>query len=250
MSSGDPESVDVSAISDAAVAGIDRRTAIDAVRQRIGTAVSLGLLSPGERLPDVREVALGLSVSPITARRALTTLAAEGVVTRRRGRNGGTFVADAPPAAALRELTVSRSEFGRVHSLVDRRMLCECAVTHFAVMHATTGQLDQLETLTGQMAASSNWSDYHQLDEQFHRLVAQASGLDSEVEAYNDALTDLYEHFIPYPIERLHESNRDHIRLVEALKRRDVTEAVEVSRRHVSVLHQTMFMGLVDEDHS
>ncbi|MGA7204801.1 MAG: GntR family transcriptional regulator, partial [Specibacter sp.] len=83
---------DASPIDDAALAGLERRSAIDAVRVRIGTAVFLGLLKPGERLPDQHEVALGLSVSPITARRALTSLADDGVVVRRRGRSGGTFV--------------------------------------------------------------------------------------------------------------------------------------------------------------
>jgi DNA-binding FadR family transcriptional regulator len=76
---------------------LERRSAIDAVRLRIGMAISLGLLKPGERLPDQEDVALGLSVSPITARRALASLADQGVVVRRRGRAGGTFVADEPP---------------------------------------------------------------------------------------------------------------------------------------------------------
>jgi DNA-binding GntR family transcriptional regulator len=74
---------------------MERRSAMDAVRMRIGMAISLGLLKPGERLPDQEDVALGLSVSPITARRALASLAEQGVVVRRRGRAGGTFVADA-----------------------------------------------------------------------------------------------------------------------------------------------------------
>src|SRR5690348_610260 len=77
-----------SSIGGGALAGIDRRSAIDAVRLRIGMAISLGLLKPGERLPDQEDVALGLSVSPITARRALASLADQGVVVRRRGRAG------------------------------------------------------------------------------------------------------------------------------------------------------------------
>lgn len=237
---------DGSPIEDAAIAGIDRRSAIDAVRLRIGTAISLGLLRPGERLPDQREVALGLSVSPITARRALTSLADEGIVVRRRGRSGGTFVADSPPSEALKQLTASPSEFSRVHRLVDRRMLCECAVTHFAAANITSDQLDALERLTVEMDQAAGWSDYHQSDERFHRLVAKASGLHSEIDAYNEALMDLYEHFIPYPIESLRASNKDHIRLVAALRSGDATTAVEVSRKHVDILHQTMFMGLVD----
>lgn len=237
---------DISRIEEAALSGLERRSAIDAVRLRIGTAIYLGLLRPGERLPDKGEVALGLSVSPITARRALTSLAEEGVVVRRRGRNGGTFVAEAPPREVLAALSASPTEFSRVHRLVDRRLLGECTVTHFAALNISAEQIAQLEALTVRMAAATSWSEYHQLDEEFHRRVAGAAGLKGAVDAYLEALMDLYEYFIPYPIENLHASNQDHVQLVAALRGGRVQAAIEVSRRHVDTLHRTMFMGLVD----
>ncbi|MET1034370.1 MAG: FCD domain-containing protein [Arthrobacter sp.] len=237
---------DASPIEGAALAGIDRRTAIDAVRLRIGMAISLGLLGPGERLPAQSELALGLSVSPITARRALTSLAEQGVVVRRRGRGGGTFVADHPPAAVLRDLVAGPGESVEVHRLVDQRLLLECAVTHFAALNATPEQLDELDRLTARMAAAASWSAYHQADEEFHRLVGRSSALGGAVDAYVRVLAELYGFFLPYPIERLHEANRDHIRLVAALRHGDVEAAVEVSRGHVDALHRTMFMGLLE----
>lgn len=234
-----------SPIGAAALAGIDRMSAIDAVRTRIAMAISLRLLQPGERLPDQHEVALGLSVSAITARRALTSLADEGIVVRRRGRNGGTFVADEPPAEALRELAVGPTDFAAVHQLVDRRMLFECSVTHFAALTATEAQLEELDRLTASMAAATTWAAYHQADEQFHRLVGASSGLESATEQYHRTLADLYAYFIPYPIRELHAANADHVELVSALRDRDVVRAVEISQRHVDVLHRTMFMGLL-----
>ncbi|MFL4473054.1 FadR/GntR family transcriptional regulator [Paeniglutamicibacter sp. MACA_103] len=228
------------------LAGLDRRSAIDAVRLRIGMAITLGLLKPGERLPDQEDVALGLSVSPITARRALASLAEQGVVVRRRGRDGGTFVADEPPQSVLAELSASPAESRAVNRLVDQRLLFECAVTHYAAANATTRQLDELDRLTRDMADSTNWSDYHQADEQFHHLVGTASGLGTAVEAYHETLTELYAYFIPYPIEVLHKSNHDHKALVAALRVGDSDGAVEISRKHVDILHRTMFMGLTD----
>lgn len=47
-------------------------------------------------------------------------------------------------------------------------------------------------------------------------------------------------------LELLHKSNCDHVALVAALHAGDVQEAVEVSRKHVDILHRTMFMGLAD----
>jgi DNA-binding FadR family transcriptional regulator len=224
--------------------GMERRSAMDAVRMRIGMAISLGLLKPGERLPDQEDVALGLSVSPITARRALASLAEQGVVVRRRGRAGGTFVADAPPSEVLAELSASPAESQAVNRLVDRRLLFECAVTHYAAVNATAEQLDELERLTRDMAEATDWSVYHQADERFHQLVGTASGMGTAVDVYQETLAELYDYFIPYPIEKLHTSNRDHIALVAAMRARKVEEAVEVSRKHVDILHRTMFMGL------
>ena len=146
-------------------AGIDRRSVIDAVRLRIGMAISLRLLKPGERLPYQEDVALGLSVSPITARRALASLAEQGVVVRRRGRAGGTFVADEPPTDVLAELSASPAESQAVNRLVDRKLLFECAMTHYAAINATTEKLDQLERLPRDMAESTERSDYHPADQ-------------------------------------------------------------------------------------
>lgn len=237
---------DAAPIGGSALAGIGRISAIDAVRTRIGMAISLGLLRSGERLPDQDQVAAGLSVSGITARRALTSLAEEGIVVRRRGRGGGTFVADDPPAEALRALAIGPTDFAAIHQLVDQRLLFECSITHFAALSATDTQVDELERLTEEMAAATTWAGYHQADERFHRLVGTASHLNGATEQYNRVLTELYAYFLPYPIDMLHTANTDHMQLVEALRKNDAVGAVEISRRHVDVLHRTMFMGLIE----
>ncbi|MHA7280568.1 FadR/GntR family transcriptional regulator [Arthrobacter sp. MDT2-2] len=224
--------------------GHGRRSAIDAVRARIATSISLGLLQPGERLPDQADIALGLSVSPMTARRAMASLADEGIVVRRRGRDGGTFVAADPPAVALERLTLGLPDAAAVHDLVDRRLLAECAVTHFAAVNATEDEFEVLEALTQRMAAATDWSEYHQADDEFHRSVAAASHLGAATAVYSAVLGELYEHFVPYPIDALHRANEDHIELVHALRRRDATGAVAIAHAHVDSLHSTMFMEL------
>lgn len=234
-------------MEDASLAGIGRRSAIDTVRMRIGVAIRLGLLKPGERLPDKEEVALGLSVSPMTARRALASLADDGVVVRLRGRGGGTFVAENPPADILRDLTMPASEFSEIHRLIDRRMLFEAAVGHFAALNATDEQLARLDELTERMAAAPGWAEYHQLDAAFHELVGQASCLGTAVEEYQHSLDELYAFFVPYPIEELRVANRDHAALTAALQSGDVVAAAAISRKHVETLHRTMVVGLLAE---
>lgn len=234
-------------IDDASLARIGRRSAIDAVRMRIGMAIRLGLLKPGERLPDKDDVALGLSVSPMTARRALASLADDGVLVRLRGRGGGTFVAEEPPGEVLRSLTMAPAEVTEVHRLIDRRMLQETAVAHFAALHASGEQLAELEALTARMAGATGWAEYHQCDAAFHELVAEAAGLGSAAEEYRHSLEELYAFFVPYPIEDLHLANRDHAALTAAVRAGDVVTAAAVSRRHVETLHRTMVVGLLAE---
>lgn len=105
-----------------------------------------------------------------------------------------------PPRSVLAELSASRP----VNRLVDRRLLFECAVTHYAANNATAEKLGQLDRLTQDIADSTDWSDYHQADEQFHQLVGTAR-LGTAVEVYHEMLAELYAYFIPYPIELLHD---------------------------------------------
>ena len=55
---------------------------------------------------------------------------------------------------------------------------------------------------------------------------------------------ELYRFYLPYPMEKLRESNRDHAKLVKALSAGDPDAAARVTRKHVRGLHQTMFVGL------
>ena len=62
--------------------------------ERVLSAVKLGLVSPGERLPAERDLAGRLGVSRVTLRDALRSLADAGWLEIRRGRHGGAFVLD------------------------------------------------------------------------------------------------------------------------------------------------------------
>ena len=64
------------------------------VERRIAEAIMGGVLAAGERLPAEPELAAALGVAPATAREALLVLRERGLIVTRRGRNGGSFVAD------------------------------------------------------------------------------------------------------------------------------------------------------------
>ncbi|WP_454788185.1 GntR family transcriptional regulator [Mycolicibacterium lutetiense] len=62
------------------------------VRRRILCMLAAGALQPGSRLGTEREMAADFAVSRSTLRSALLPLSQAGVLERRTGRNGGTFV--------------------------------------------------------------------------------------------------------------------------------------------------------------
>ncbi|MEU3979283.1 FCD domain-containing protein [Streptomyces sp. NPDC026672] len=225
--------------------GIRRLTALDTVRARIGMAVDLGLLAPGERLPANTAIAEALGVGEITVRRALSSLCADGVLERRRGRNGGTLVAARPTRGVVDATAAYREQSGEVHRLIDERIVMECGIAHLAARAAGPEAVEELQLLVEAMDRAESWAQFHSYDERFHLALARATGLDA-TEGYRTVLRKLYEYYLPYPLAALRASNDEHRALVTAVRAGDPAQAAEVARRHVETLHRTMFVGLTD----
>ena len=73
------------------------------LRDQLSALIGRGTLSPGQRLPTMRQVAVALKIDLNTVQRAYAELEREGILTLVRGR--GTFVAEAPPARSGRSET-------------------------------------------------------------------------------------------------------------------------------------------------
>jgi DNA-binding FadR family transcriptional regulator len=82
------------------------------VERRIAEAIMGGVLTAGERLPAETELAAAFGVAPATAREALFALRERGLIVTRRGRNGGSFIADS--ADPVRFATHALVESSRV----------------------------------------------------------------------------------------------------------------------------------------
>jgi GntR family transcriptional regulator, transcriptional repressor for pyruvate dehydrogenase complex len=95
---------------DAVFKPVQPPTTFEETVERLGTAIRLGLLPPGTRLPSERELADMLSISRSTLRQALTTLVQSGHLVAQRGRAGGTFVVEKPPLGQESEALPLREE--------------------------------------------------------------------------------------------------------------------------------------------
>jgi GntR family transcriptional repressor for pyruvate dehydrogenase complex len=229
-------------------AGMDARTpALDAVFERVhppttfeetverlGTAIRLGLLPPKTRLPAERDLAEELGISRSTLRQAITTLVQSGHLVSRRGRSGGTFVADKPPLVHDHSDNSLDSEDAR--AVLDYRIAVETGAAVLAAERATEEDLARLESFTDNMAATdgADFESYRRADVRFHIGLAEACHSPRMIAVMTEVqgeMTDLIER-IAHPDEVLTRANAQHRRLVTLLRSKDLGGAVRLVREH------------------
>ena len=194
------------------------------------------------------EIAEALQVGEMTGPHdALVSLCGDGVLERKRGRDGGTMVAADPRRGVVREIEIYGAAADDVHQLIDQRLVIECGVVHLAATRAQADDVDKLAALIDEMSTVATWADYHAADVSFHRQLVAASGYSAAAVEMESVTQRLYRYYLPYPIAYLRESNDEHRELLTALRHHDPVTAVEVIRRHIAVLHDTMFMALIGE---
>lgn len=208
-------------------------TTFEETVERLGTAIRLGLLSPGTRLPSERDLADQLAISRSTLRQALTTLVQSGHLVSLRGRAGGTFVAEAPP---LGQKSDGQPLGAEARAVLDYRVAVEAGAVLLAAERAGDGDLDRLHELTERMSAGGGpFEEYRRADVRFHIGLAEASHSPRLVAAMTEVqgqMSDLIAR-IAHPDEVLLSSNLQHERMIALLRRGDTAHAVRLMRRHI-----------------
>lgn len=217
---------------DTIFAPVHSLTAFEETVGRLGTAIRLGLLPPGTRLPAERELCARLGIARSTLRQALIALAQSGHLVAMRGRGGGTFVADVlppsdpPPIEALRAW----------RDTCDARMAVEVGVAMLAAERASSEAIDALaEIVLALDSMLEDFASYRHSDVRFHVRLAEATRSPRLVAAMTEtqgAMTGLIS-LIAHPPGVLASSNAQHNRLVSALRRRDGVAAAREMAEHL-----------------
>jgi GntR family transcriptional regulator, transcriptional repressor for pyruvate dehydrogenase complex len=218
---------------------VQTATTLEETVERLGTAIRLGLLGPGDRLPPERELADQLGIARSTLRQALMSLTESGHLVALRGRGGGTFVSDAPP---LHESSRVQLSDGHWRDLLDYRIAVEVGAAVLAAERAGPEDLEPLHAHVDAMRATTDFSAYRRSDVFFHLGVAEASGSVRLVAAMTEVqgkMSELIAH-IAHPAPVLARSNEQHAALVAALGRGDSWAAAHVVREHLKGTEQVL----------
>jgi DNA-binding FadR family transcriptional regulator len=207
-------------------------TTFEETVERLGTAIRLGILGPGTRLPSERELAEQLGISRSTLRQAITTLVQSGHLTSVRGRGGGTFVVQEPPLAEGSPAGPVREDW---HEVLDLRKAIEVGCATLAAERAGEDDVALMRDCVDRMAAATEFDGYRRADVRFHIAIAQATGVARLVALMTEVHSDVSELIahIAHPPEVLDHSNAEHAQMADALERHDGAAAVDVLRRHL-----------------
>lgn len=208
------------------------RNAFEETVERLLQAIRLGVAAPGAKLPAERELAARLGVSRVTLRDAIRAIADAGYVESRRGRYGGTFVAEtlptpAPPAAPA----------GDLEDVLTLRHVLESGAAEAAAARALTPT--DRQTLTAALDEVSDVdtgaAEYRRRDSRLHLAIAEAAGSPSLTTAVADIRSRVNELLdaIPLLAVNIEHSDAQHRAIVTAILSGDAPAARQAMAEHL-----------------
>ncbi|MCV7279527.1 FadR family transcriptional regulator [Mycolicibacterium flavescens] len=200
---------------------------------RLLQTIRLGVLQPGESLPPERELAARLGVSRDTVREAIKSLSDAGYLVSRRGRYGGTFLADELPRHTGDTAGVSREE---IDDALRLREILEVGAAYMAARRTlTAAERERLWARLADAREADPDDDYRRLDSRLHLAIAEAAGSPSLVPllAENRMRLNALLDQIPLLPRNIAHSDEQHEAIVLAILAGDADAAAEAMRAHV-----------------
>ena len=197
-------------------------------------------LRPGERLPAERDLARMLGVSRVPIREAMRTLSAQGLIEIRRGQ--GMFVTSSSVEATVDGLASALlNQRDLLAELFAVRRLLEPASAQWAAARADGDAVASLQSLVADMrtATESDPPDYDSIGDRDTRLhVELAAASENRVlMRIMQVLQDLHREQLETSLryrDRVHETFKDHDRIVRAIATGDPVEARSAMLDHLA----------------
>lgn len=195
-------------------------------------------MSVGEKLPSERAMVQEYGVSRNVLREALVLLSERGIIEIRPGK--GSYVTNKQKASLAKHFgSFLEKDRESQMQVLEVREIVELAMFEKAALNANENDIRLMEEIYEQMEQSQNINEgYGNLDLKLHMQIARATHNDifpilvrTLYESSGQKII-LIEDMFPEAMKSIH---RDHLGIIEAIKRRDVKAVKKVGKRHFDV---------------
>jgi GntR family transcriptional repressor for pyruvate dehydrogenase complex len=222
-----------------AIAPVVVPKASDVLAGRLREMIMTGQFAPGDLLPTERDLVAESRLSRTSVREALRVLEAEGLITTRAGRAGGSTVTLPARAAVARSVeTFVRAHGIKLESLLECRVAVEPTLARLAARNRSPAQLEEMRRIHQDFVASvDNVSDYKRINLEWHLAIARASGnepLLALMEAIARPIREAmdYQHVTTPELREV--AVKAHTVILRAVEERDEAAAFKRMERHVA----------------
>lgn len=208
----------------------------DFIFDRLEEAIILKEFMSDEQLPSERDLATIFNASRITVREALARLESLGLVEKRVGAKGGTFVLPITRNSHLRNRDEMRRNWDSMIEVFEYRMVVEPGAAYLAAQRIKKEELQQLrDYVTASIEPDCTREAFRSIDVRIHLSVAKASGnsyFDHAVRQIRTKINPALD-LMPYS-DRVKVNNYEaHRDLIAALEAGDADRSRDIMYRHI-----------------
>ncbi len=217
---------------------VESKKVSQVIIEQIQNMIMSGELKIGDKLPPERELTETLNVGRPALREALKALEVIGVIERIHGQ--GNFISSNIVDSFFKPLSLTfKLSNGRPEEILQVRFLLETFTVDQAAINATAEDIEKLELIHKRMVVSKSLEDKAKYDKEFHFELTRISNNTLILNLYQSVsyLIDAFINetvrvslFEEKSIEKIYE---EHEIIIQAIKDRDSTKAVEAVKKHL-----------------
>lgn len=208
----------------------------DFVYEQLEEAIILREFMPHQQLPTERELSEIFNASRMVVREALGRLEESGLIFKKVGAKGGTFVQPVTLHSHLRSPEEIHNNGIKLLELFEYRAIIEPEAAYLAAQRITVEQTDQLEHyLVMTKSEDISREMFRALDVKFHLDIAKASGnfyLEKAVRMIRTKINPALD-LMPFSDEIREVNQTKHYQLIDALRAHDQDLAKTLMREHI-----------------
>lgn len=171
----DPQAAAISVTHRALFGRLRTEDAATSIARRLRTAIGLGLLNDGDRLPKEADLAAQLDVTAFSLREALSVLRSEGLITTKAGAKGGSFVRAVETTLSMAADDLSKISATQLRDLGDWHATLLMSAARLAARRRAGAHDVRLGGLVTELRQSSSADQARRILGSFHVELAAAA---------------------------------------------------------------------------